>query len=347
MVFKYLKGETVTISRSENKPLSAPALTFCIKNQLKNLTSYGEMNRGFSDTCNTSSVKELNECFDRYTYNHTEIVEDVLLGRNRSFLGLNYWTSYFQAKSMGRCHTLQIPNLLNGSGAENSIIINFNAQNDLTYITIVHDPKFFLTALNPLTFSRFCIVQNKLLSTKKNGTGEKFFLSVHHHVKREYDPKGNKKCDPDPNYNFMICVQNFGARTVGCHPSWDNFFNDYPNCTTIDQIKQHEELYEFYYFEDKNRIQEKTGCLEPCDFFEYRFVGEIMAYTHADAKLFKMSLSLVSSSYELLVEELGYPFPSFLGEFGGALGLFLGASFLSIWDFVEFLTLKIKKIAGN
>ena len=72
---------------------------------------------------------------------------------------------------MGRCHTLQIPNLLNGSGAENSIIINFNAQNDLTYITIVHDPKFFLTALNPLTFSRFCIVQNKLLSTKKNGTG--------------------------------------------------------------------------------------------------------------------------------------------------------------------------------
>ena len=314
MVFKYLKGETVTISRSENKHLSAPALTFCIRNHLKNLTTYGDVTRGFSDTCNSSSVQELNVCFDRYTYNHTEIVQDVLLGRNRSFLDSNYWTSYFQAKSMGRCHTLQIPNLLNGSGVENSILINFNVQNDLSYITLVHDPKFFLTALNPLTFSRVCVVQNKLLSTKKNGTGEKMYLSVHHHKKREHDPNGNKKCDHDPNYNFMIYVQNFGARTVGCHPSWDNLFNDYPNCTTIDEIKQHEELYEFYYFENKNRIQETTGCLEPCDFFEYRFVGEKQTFTHTDAKLFKMSLSLVSSSYEILVEELVYSFHSCLGN---------------------------------
>ena len=31
-------------------------------------------------------------------------------------------------------------------------------------------------------------------------------------------------------------------------------------------------------------------------------------------------------------EVLVYPFESFMAEFGGALGLFLGVSFMTIWD---------------
>ena len=40
------------------------------------------------------------------------------------------------------------------------------------------------------------------------------------------------------------------------------------------------------------------------------------------------------SSNSLIVKEetLVYPFESFLAEFGGSLGLFLGFSFLSLWD---------------
>ena len=343
MVTKYLNRDTV--SRSENKLQSVPALTFCIKNNFKNLSSSSLID-GFSVLCNSSSIEELDFCFDRYTYNHTETVQDVLLGITKplSFLDSKYWTSKFQAKNMGRCHTL--PQLLSGNAVENNVIVSLNAQTDLIYATMIHDSNYFLIASNPLTYSRVQLVHSKLLSTNKNGTGEKFFLSVHRHKYLEHDPDGNKKCDPNPNFDFMTCIQKYGARSVGCHPSWDNIFDNYPNCSTMDQIRQHEELYEFYYNEDKNTIQEKTGCLEPCDYYEYRLVGERQKFTHTDLNSFKMSINLVSKTTEKLDEELMYPFISFLGEFGGSLGLFLGASFLSIWDFVEYFALKLK-IAGH
>ena len=37
-------------------------------------------------------------------------------------------------------------------------------------------------------------------------------------------------------------------------------------------------------------------------------------------------------SIQVETEELIYPWQSFLAEFGGALGLFLGFSFMTIWD---------------
>ena len=38
----------------------------------------------------------------------------------------------------------------------------------------------------------------------------------------------------------------------------------------------------------------------------------------------------------VMEEEYVYPFDSFIAEFGGALGLFLGFSFLMIWDLIQF-----------
>ena len=45
----------------------------------------------------------------------------------------------------------------------------------------------------------------------------------------------------------------------------------------------------------------------------------------------------MSPSKELIeeTEEYMYSFTSFLAEFGGALGLFLGFSFYSLWDWLE------------
>ena len=42
-----------------------------------------------------------------------------------------------------------------------------------------------------------------------------------------------------------------------------------------------------------------------------------------------------------------YPLSSFVSDVGGALGLFVGFSFISFWDVIEFVvkaTLKLKKI---
>ena len=49
------------------------------------------------------------------------------------------------------------------------------------------------------------------------------------------------------------------------------------------------------------------------------------------------SLNAVSNNTFVETETLVYPWTSFVAEFGGSLGLFLGVSFMSLWDGVNVL----------
>ena len=46
----------------------------------------------------------------------------------------------------------------------------------------------------------------------------------------------------------------------------------------------------------------------------------------------KVTIQYIFQSIQVETEELIYPWQSFVAEFGGALGLFLGLSFMTIWD---------------
>jgi hypothetical protein len=56
-------------------------------------------------------------------------------------------------------------------------------------------------------------------------------------------------------------------------------------------------------------------------------------------------LALSATSYDILVEkeELLFPLTSLVAEFGGTLGLFLGFSFMTLWDDAETLVGVIRK----
>ena len=55
-----------------------------------------------------------------------------------------------------------------------------------------------------------------------------------------------------------------------------------------------------------------------------------------------------SNSLTIKEEALLYPFDSFLAEFGGSLGLFLGFSFLTMWDILlSILKLIMQKFHKN
>ena len=58
------------------------------------------------------------------------------------------------------------------------------------------------------------------------------------------------------------------------------------------------------------------------------------------------TLDIWNSSPNLLVEseELLYPAESLVAEFGGTLGLFLGFSFMGLWDGVTLVANFIKKV---
>ena len=61
---------------------------------------------------------------------------------------------------------------------------------------------------------------------------------------------------------------------------------------------------------------------------------------------FVVSLWPISSTTRLEKEELIYPFASLVAEFGGTLGLFLGFSFMTLWDGLESIG-KMGRVLNN
>ena len=95
--------------------------------------------------------------------------------------------------------------------------------------------------------------------------------------------------------------------------------------------------------EDLDGIYQKTGCLKPCKYFKYKIVGDRhpTAYKSED---FLFSLHTLSNDTFVETEVLIYPWTSLVAEFGGSLGLFLGVSFMSLWDGIHFLRVGLQKI---
>ena len=87
---------------------------------------------------------------------------------------------------------------------------------------------------------------------------------------------------------------------------------------------------------ESKEISDVTGCLKPCHYKKY-----ILAEPSPSSFKYKQyifSMWAVSSKTKVETEELIYPMSTLVAEFGGTLGLFLGFSFISLWD--NFGTLK-------
>ena len=86
-------------------------------------------------------------------------------------------------------------------------------------------------------------------------------------------------------------------------------------------------------YEELDVIQAMTGCGRPCNYLEYKFEGGgIPSSFNSSGDHFVFSL-LAQTRYTLVEkEELLYPSSTMVAEVGGTLGLFLGVSFMTIWN---------------
>ena len=91
-----------------------------------------------------------------------------------------------------------------------------------------------------------------------------------------------------------------------------------------------------------SHITEKTGCLPPCQYTEYSIGIELHEHTE-DLNYTYLHLERVGSTLKVKKEILMYPFTSLVAEVGGALGLFLGFSFLMIWDIMEIVKSRFQR----
>ena len=75
-----------------------------------------------------------------------------------------------------------------------------------------------------------------------------------------------------------------------------------------------------------------TGCKKPCYYKKYRLVGKLQASSVKHGQNFIFGLWAASNMTMMEKEQLIYPLTSLVAEFGGTLGLFLGFSFMTVWD---------------
>ena len=96
-------------------------------------------------------------------------------------------------------------------------------------------------------------------------------------------------------------------------------------------------MFEKYYFntsfEELDVIKEFTGCGKPCNYLEYKFLKErIPSGFDPSGDYFVFTIVAQTRYTTVEKEELLYPSSTMVAEVGGILGLFLGVSFMTIWD---------------
>jgi hypothetical protein len=114
--------------------------------------------------------------------------------------------------------------------------------------------------------------------------------------------------------------------------SWDRWSSrSLPVCDSFDQLKHAEYVLMWVFDMIQSDLVNYTKCLIPCKYKEFKIVGEpekLESGNQARIKLMMANMDIFEKN-----EELIYPFVSFVAEFGGSLGLFLGFSFMMIFDF--------------
>ena len=86
--------------------------------------------------------------------------------------------------------------------------------------------------------------------------------------------------------------------------------------------------------------ENKTGCKRNCEYRNYFKFQEQRASIDTDEIWFEMKLS--RSVMNVKTETLMFPIRSLVADIGGTLGLFLGFSFVMIWEFVETFIIYVK-----
>ena len=102
-------------------------------------------------------------------------------------------------------------------------------------------------------------------------------------------------------------------------------------------FRMFEELYQSLALIELASVVGSTGCEIPCHYNQYKFLNIDMKADEAGLPEGQVQYGLwaVTKFTRIEQEILLYPFTSLLAEFGGALGLFLGFSIMTIWDGVE------------
>ena len=252
------------------------------------------------------------------------------------------------------CHTFTYENK---NGSSDIFVLDPT----LNYRIFIHDTKYYHLlpkSLFPRIFLQYAAGQNFKAGHYENN---EISVTKHQLLNRPASP-----CVEEEDYDFLECVKTSQAKMVGCRPPWDIWSpHTIPLCQTMEQLQEYEQTdLKFFKMKSKNKFIMMTGCLPPCHYKVSTIVSasDFSTNDKITSKEYRMTenpKSGISSFFgnnnsfmfvisfldiERLEREVqAYPVISFVAEMGGALGLFIGVSFLSVLDFWEYVFYKYKQ----
>ena len=282
-------------------------------------------NEGFlnyTKMCPTDDHKKMAECINEKTYKHDDMINSYTIGsyeEEKDVTNTTIWSEGITTSFPGRFLSIETV-----FADPEDFVFNIQFKPELKYSVMIHDPDFYVFTVNPST------VPGILLSLEDS-------LSQYVHINMVYNKMMNTPaypCISSESYTFTRCVAAFVSARVGCRLELDSFSSEeFPICSSVEEILQIEAEYFKTWDMKQSSLIAHTGCHPPCSYEEYKLAKEPKKNNYTDPILIRVEFA---HSYALeRTEQLLYPLVSFISEFGGALGLFLGFSFLMIWDALE------------
>ena len=195
----------------------------------------------------------------------------------------------------------------------------------------MHDPSFFLVYNRPKTFPGLKLkLQNDSVSVLN--------LSLKKHVDL---PTKNSPCNKDPAFNFAQCVIQSLSHKANCSLPWIMLgTGNLSACTEVAQLRKFSMLLIRVAYGELEEIVTLSGCDKPCVYNEYildeneEWPGHGLSWVEI---MFSSKQVLSSTEVE------SYSFLSFISDIGGSLGMFVGFSFLMVWDAAEIIIRAVRE----
>ena len=106
-------------------------------------------------------------------------------------------------------------------------------------------------------------------------------------------------------------------------------------CDTLAQFQPFARDYEVLKDASIGQIINRTGCHRPCKYKEYVVVDGPIESAYMTDYYLSIEFWMLTTDITIKTEQLIYPKTSLVAEFGGTLSLFLGVSFMTLWNGIE------------
>ena len=247
--------------------------------------------------------------------------------QNSSLMAPELWREDLTASWYGLSYTLVYPHPKGTAWRTDAINLHVNVSDGLTRRIFIHDPDFFLLSINPLA------LPVNLYSLQAQSGRFYFSIALTEHIGLNTP---SNPCVEDPGYRFIVCVKESLSGRFGCRLPWDNLSSqDRQVCHTLAQFEPFAREYEVLKDASLREIIKRTGCHKPCKYKEYVVVNGPLEAAYEAYSFFSIEFWMLTTDITMKTEQLIYHETSLVAEFGGTLSLFLGVSFMTLWNGIE------------